>query len=250
MCWHDIIAPGDSCARADGDAFWEMSLREGELGDLMGVGVEGAALQLAVVVVDIHVAHLRAIGYRDLFTRDGGWRCRTTSRFPNEVVIGIRGGGVQAYGRIGASYGGVIGIHLCHGGCGRRVLDGEDERCLVAIVAVFGRDAVSACIGDDTGGKLVRRRGRGIDELVVGEVVNVPSEEVIVFVVGGQRDGVGQADLLIAKYFEAGLDDDGEGVGAELATRQEVALVFDGDAEGVGCVEQTCDFIGTVKILC
>lgn len=227
-----------------------MSLREGELGDLMGVGVEGAALQLAVVVVDIHVAHLRAIGYRDLFTRDGGWRCRTTSRFPNEVVIGIRGGGVQAYGRIGASYGGVIGIHLCHGGCGRRVLDGEDERCLVAIVAVFGRDAVSACIGDDTGGKLVRRRGRGIDELVVGEVVNVPSEEVIVFVVGGQRDGVGQADLLIAKYFEAGLDDDGEGVGAELATRQEVALVFDGDAEGVGCVEQTCDFIGTVKILC
>ena len=97
---------------------------------------------------------------------------------------------------------------------------------------------------------MVRRRGRGIDELVVGEVVNVPSEEVIVFVVGGQRDGVGQADLLIAKYFEAGLDDDGEGVGAELATRQEVALVFDGDAEGVGCVEQTCDFIGTVKILC
>ena len=41
---HDVVAPDDSGARADGDTFWQMCFLEGELGDLMGVGVEGAAL--------------------------------------------------------------------------------------------------------------------------------------------------------------------------------------------------------------
>ena len=93
-----------------------------------------------------------------------------------------------------------------------------------------------------------RRRGRGINELVVGEVVNLPSAKTGVgFVVGGQRDGVGQADLLIAKYFEAGLDDDSEGVGAELATSQKIALVFNGDAVSASCVEIASDLVGSIK---
>ncbi len=242
---HDVVVPDDACVGADGERFGQVCLREDEGLDMVGVGQGGAALQLAVVVVCVHVAHLRAVVYRHLRAGQGRGAAHG---FPEDVVEGVGGSGFQQDGRIEASHGGVVGVHLGHGGRGRRVLDGEDERGLAAVAGVLGGDAVAARRSDDGGGEQGRRGRGGVDGLAaVVDVVDLPSDQVVGRVgIGGEGGGVGEADLPVAEDGEAGTDNDGEAFGTELATGEEVALVSDGDGVSAGSGELIGHLVGLV----
>ena len=240
---HLVLVPSDGGAAADRDGRGQAELLRCQLVHRVLVRRQRPALQLAVVVVDLHIAHRAVVVHRDALAAMHLRRRRGACRLPHEGVARLRRRAAQRQPAVRAGRMAVRGVEVGRRGRRRRCRDGDHEGRRAAVRGTLGADKVTSGVAERMAERGAAAGGR--DGVAAAEVVGRPTGRHRRH--RGQTARVAQTYTLSAGYPERGTHTHRQRRGLERAAVDEVATVSAADGVGAGRVEHKAHLVGVVE---